>query len=97
MDEHCSTKISDFGLAKLSKAADQTKTYTRIRGRRGYVALEWHRKLPITVKADVYSFGIMLLEIICGRKCLNWSCSEDEPVLENWVSPPRPTSFLSAI
>ncbi|XP_058185859.1 G-type lectin S-receptor-like serine/threonine-protein kinase LECRK3 [Rhododendron vialii] len=85
MDEHCCAKISDFGLAKLSKAPDQTKTYTGIRGTRGYVAPEWHRKLPITVKADVYSFGIVLLEIICGRKCLDWSRSEDEAVLENWV------------
>ncbi|KAF7128959.1 hypothetical protein RHSIM_Rhsim10G0139200 [Rhododendron simsii] len=85
MDEHCCAKISDFGLAKLSKAPDQTKTFTGIRGTRGYVAPEWHRKLPITVKADVYSFGIVLLEIICGRKCLDWSRREDEAVLEDWV------------
>ncbi|KAI8535886.1 hypothetical protein RHMOL_Rhmol10G0209500 [Rhododendron molle] len=85
MDEHCCAKISDFGLAKLSKALDQTKTYMGIRGTRGYVAPEWHRKMPITVKADVYSFGIVLLEIICGRKCLDWSRREDEAVLEDWV------------
>ncbi|KAF7129294.1 hypothetical protein RHSIM_Rhsim10G0140000 [Rhododendron simsii] len=85
MDEHCCAKISDFGLAKLSKAPDQTKTFTGIRGTRGYVVPEWHRRLPITVKADVYSFGIVLLEIVCGRKCLDWSHREDEAVLEDWV------------
>ncbi|XP_058188053.1 G-type lectin S-receptor-like serine/threonine-protein kinase LECRK3 [Rhododendron vialii] len=85
MDEHWCAKISDFGLAKLSKAPDQTKTFTGIRGTRGYVAPEWHRKLPITVKADVYSFGVVLLEIICGRKCLDWSRNEVEAVLEDWV------------
>ncbi|XP_058188054.1 G-type lectin S-receptor-like serine/threonine-protein kinase LECRK2 [Rhododendron vialii] len=85
MDEHCCAKISDFGLAKLSKAPDQTKTFTGIRGTRGYVAPEWHRRLPITVKADVYSFGVVLLEIICGRKCLDWSRREDEAVLEDRV------------
>ncbi|KAI8535883.1 hypothetical protein RHMOL_Rhmol10G0209200 [Rhododendron molle] len=85
MDEHCCAKISDFGLAKLSKAPDLTKTSTGIRGTRGYVAPEWHRRLPITVKADVYSFGVVLLEIICGRKCLDWSRREDEAVLEDWV------------
>ncbi|KAF7129009.1 hypothetical protein RHSIM_Rhsim10G0140300 [Rhododendron simsii] len=85
MDEQWCAKISDFGLAKLSKAQEQTKTFTGIRGTRGYVAPEWHRKLPITVKADVYSFGIVLLEIICGRKCLDWSRREDEAILEDWV------------
>ncbi|KAH7857193.1 hypothetical protein Vadar_010045 [Vaccinium darrowii] len=85
MDEHGCAKISDFGLAKLSKVPNQTKTFTGIRGTRGYVAPEWHRKRPITVKADVYSFGIVLLEIICSRKCLDWSRSEDEVVLEDWV------------
>ncbi|CAA2978668.1 G-type lectin S-receptor-like serine threonine-kinase LECRK3 [Olea europaea subsp. europaea] len=84
MDEHKCAKISDFGLAKLLKK-DQTNTYTRIRGTLGYVALEWHRKLPVTVKANVYSFEIVLLEIICGRKSVNWSLSEDEAILEEWV------------
>ncbi|XP_022895467.1 G-type lectin S-receptor-like serine/threonine-protein kinase LECRK3 [Olea europaea var. sylvestris] len=84
MDEHRCAKISDFGLAKLLKK-DQTNTYTGIRGTLGYVAPEWHRKLPVTVKADVYSFGIVLLEIICGRKSVDWSLSEDEAILEEWV------------
>ncbi|CAI9777592.1 unnamed protein product [Fraxinus pennsylvanica] len=57
----------------------------RIRGTRGYVAPEWHRKLPVTVKADVYSFGIVLLEIICGRKSVDSSLSPDEAILEEWV------------
>ncbi|CAB4280603.1 unnamed protein product [Prunus armeniaca] len=64
LDEFMCPKISDFGLAKLLKA-DQTRTTTGIRGTKGYVAPEWHRKMPITVKTDVYSFGIVLLEIIC--------------------------------
>ncbi|XAR73211.1 Non-specific serine/threonine protein kinase [Bertholletia excelsa] len=84
MDDHGRVKITDFGLAKLLKQ-DQTKTSTGIRGTRGHVAPEWHRKLPITVKADVYSFGIVLMEIICCRKCLEWSLSEEEAALEEWV------------
>ncbi|XVF34158.1 hypothetical protein REPUB_Repub18cG0034400 [Reevesia pubescens] len=70
MDEQGKAKISDFGLAKLLKP-DQTKTFTGIRGTKGYVAPEWHRKLPVTVKADVYSFGIVVLEIICCRRSVN--------------------------
>ncbi|KAI8535875.1 hypothetical protein RHMOL_Rhmol10G0208200 [Rhododendron molle] len=64
---------------------NQTKTFTGIRGTRGYVVPEWQRKLPISVKADVYNFGIVFLEIICGRKCLDWNRSEAEAVLETWV------------
>ncbi|XP_047956617.1 G-type lectin S-receptor-like serine/threonine-protein kinase LECRK3 [Salvia hispanica] len=84
MDENWRAKISDFGVAKLLKQ-DQTNTYTGIRGTKGYVAPEWYHKQAITVKADVYSFGVMLLEIICCRKCVDSSGSEDEAVLEEWV------------
>ncbi|XP_035546970.1 G-type lectin S-receptor-like serine/threonine-protein kinase LECRK1 [Juglans regia] len=84
MDEQKCTKIADFGLAKLLMP-NQTRTYTGIRGTRGYVAPEWHRNLPITLKADVYSFGIMLLEIICGRRNVDVDLPEEEVVLANWV------------
>ncbi|XVF14953.1 hypothetical protein REPUB_Repub09cG0105700 [Reevesia pubescens] len=72
------------GLVKLLKP-DQTKTFTGIRGTRGYVAPEWHRKLPVTVKADVYSFGVVVLEIICCRRSVDWNLPEEEAVLEEWV------------
>ncbi|KAL1542104.1 G-type lectin S-receptor-like serine/threonine-protein kinase LECRK3 [Salvia divinorum] len=84
MDGNWCAKISDFGLAKHLKQ-DQTNTYTGIRGTKGYVAPEWYQKQAITVKADVYSFGVMLLEIICCRKCVDYSRSEDEAILEEWV------------
>ncbi|XP_047941163.1 G-type lectin S-receptor-like serine/threonine-protein kinase LECRK3 [Salvia hispanica] len=84
MDEKRCAKISDFGLAKLLKQ-DQTNTYSGIRGTKGYVAPEWYLKQAITVKADVYSFGVMLLEIICCRKCVDSSKNEDEAILEEWV------------
>ncbi|KAL5555688.1 hypothetical protein UlMin_037924 [Ulmus minor] len=84
IDENRRPKISDFGLAKLLKP-DQTRTFTRIRGTRGYVAPEWHKKLPITVKADVYSFGIVLLEIICCRRNVIWNLPEEEAILDDWV------------
>ncbi|KAL6346138.1 hypothetical protein AAG906_025418 [Vitis piasezkii] len=84
MDEYRCAKISDFGLAKLLMH-DQTNTFTGIRGTRGYVAPEWHRKLPVTVKADVYSYGIVLLETICCRRNVDWSLPEEEAILEEWV------------
>lgn len=63
LDESYTPRIADFGLAKLMRP-DQIRTTTGIRGTRGYVAPEWFRNMPVTVKAYVYSFGIMLLELL---------------------------------
>ncbi|KAK8290650.1 hypothetical protein V6Z11_D06G011300 [Gossypium hirsutum] len=84
MDDEGYAKIADFGLAKLLMP-NQSRTYTEIRGTRGYVAPEWHRNLPITVKADVYSFGIMLFEIICCRRSMETDVPENEQVLAYWA------------
>ncbi|KAF4384162.1 hypothetical protein F8388_001400 [Cannabis sativa] len=84
MDEQACAKIADFGLSKLLMP-DQTRTYTGLRGTRGYWAPEWHRNMPITVKADVYSYGIMLLEIVCCRRSVDMDVPENEVVLANWV------------
>ncbi|KAL5760563.1 hypothetical protein ACOSQ2_019401 [Xanthoceras sorbifolium] len=65
LDEYLTARISDFGLAKLL-LADQTRAArTGRRGTIGYFAPEWFRKASISVKVDVYSFGVMLLEIKC--------------------------------
>ncbi|KAK6138365.1 hypothetical protein DH2020_027894 [Rehmannia glutinosa] len=85
LDESHIAKISDFGLAKLLKP-DQTKTTTGIRGTRGYVAPEWFRNMPITVKVDVYSFGILLLELLCCRKNYETNVeNECEVILADWA------------
>ncbi|XP_019182701.1 PREDICTED: G-type lectin S-receptor-like serine/threonine-protein kinase At1g34300 [Ipomoea nil] len=60
-------KVSDFGLAKLKKK-EEIMTMSRFRGTPGYIAPEWMRADPITPKADVYSFGLVLLEIVCGAR-----------------------------
>ncbi|TYI80219.1 hypothetical protein E1A91_D05G073000v1, partial [Gossypium mustelinum] len=67
--EHYNAKISDFGLAKLL-LVNQSHTNTAIRGTKGYVAAEWFRNLPITVKVDVYSFGVLLLKLTCCRRTI---------------------------
>ncbi|KAK4761201.1 hypothetical protein SAY87_006094 [Trapa incisa] len=63
-DDFC-PKISDFGLAKLRKKEDMV-SLSRVRGTRGYMAPEWVKADQITPKADVYSFGMVLLEIVSG-------------------------------
>ncbi|XP_065865927.1 G-type lectin S-receptor-like serine/threonine-protein kinase LECRK3 [Euphorbia lathyris] len=84
LDNNLDAKIADFGLAKLLML-DQSRTYTAIRGTKGYVAPEWFRNLPITPKVDVYSFGVLLLEIICCRRNVDSELSEDEIILIDWA------------
>ncbi|KAL9459409.1 hypothetical protein AB3S75_002750 [Citrus x aurantiifolia] len=85
MDEFWTPKISDFGLAKLLMP-DQTRTFTLVRGTRGYMAPEWYKNTPISVKADVFSYGVVLLEIACFRRNMEIDPSKpEEIVLINWA------------
>ncbi|KAF3787822.1 G-type lectin S-receptor-like serine/threonine-protein kinase [Nymphaea thermarum] len=79
-------KISDFGLAKLLMS-DQSHTHTNIRGTKGYMASEWFRQTAITAKVDVYSFGVILLEIICCRKNVELKKKDEESaILVYWAN-----------
>nr|GMN29860.1 hypothetical protein TIFTF001_046384 [Ficus carica] len=84
IDENQSPRIADFGLAKILMP-DQTKTITGVKGTRGFVAPEWYKNLPISAKADVYSFGIVLLVIICCRRSVDVNIPEREAILVDWV------------
>jgi serine/threonine protein kinase len=77
LDNYFNARISDFGLAKMLNM-NQSKTNTGIKGTRGYVALEWFKNLPINAKVDVYSYGVVLLEIITLRRCVLAMDQEDE-------------------
>ncbi|XP_052487311.1 G-type lectin S-receptor-like serine/threonine-protein kinase SD2-5 [Gossypium raimondii] len=67
LDDHFLAKVSDFGLAKLM-TREQSHVFTTLRGTRGYLAPEWITNYAISEKSDVYSYGMLLLEIIGGRK-----------------------------
>ncbi|KAM3736036.1 hypothetical protein ACB098_10G132800 [Castanea mollissima] len=84
IDEYGCAKISDFGLAKLLKV-DQTNTFTSIRGTKGYVAPKWHQNQLVSIKVDVYSFRIVLLELLCCRRNVDWNLPEEEAILEEWA------------
>lgn len=67
LDDSFIAKVSDFGLAKLM-TREQSHVFTTLRGTRGYLAPEWITNYAISEKSDVYSYGMVLLEIIGGRK-----------------------------
>uniref|UniRef100_A0A8R7QXX1 non-specific serine/threonine protein kinase n=1 Tax=Triticum urartu TaxID=4572 RepID=A0A8R7QXX1_TRIUA len=67
LDDNFLVKVSDFGLAKLM-SREQSHVFTTMRGTRGYLAPEWITNYAISEKSDVYSYGMVLLEIISGRK-----------------------------
>ncbi|XP_006841023.2 cysteine-rich receptor-like protein kinase 2 [Amborella trichopoda] len=68
LDDKLKAKITDFGLAR-SFAEDQTHLSTGIAGTLGYLAPEYIVHGQLTEKADVYSFGVLILEIITGERC----------------------------
>ncbi|KAF3442428.1 hypothetical protein FNV43_RR16344 [Rhamnella rubrinervis] len=70
LDKDFSPKISDFGLAKLIPP-NQTHISTRVAGTAGYLAPEYAIRGQVTRKSDIYSFGVLLLEIVSGRSNTN--------------------------
>nr|AFK35330.1 unknown [Medicago truncatula] len=68
LDEKLNPKISDFGLARLFPGEDTHVQTFRISGTHGYMAPEYALRGYLSVKTDVFSYGVLVLEIVSGRK-----------------------------
>lgn len=86
LDEGFLPKLSDFGLAKVGPVGDKTHVSTRVMGTYGYCAPDYAMTGQLTFKSDIYSFGVVLLEIITGRKAIDETRSGTEQNLVAWVS-----------
>ncbi|CBI19458.3 unnamed protein product, partial [Vitis vinifera] len=77
LDVNYQPKVADFGLSKLQNRGEiNNSRLSRIRGTRGYMAPEWVLNLPITSKVDVYSYGIVVLEMVTGRRSASMAIHE---------------------
>ncbi|PWA58181.1 hypothetical protein CTI12_AA403440 [Artemisia annua] len=88
LDSNCKPKVADFGLSKLlDRDGTRNTEFTKARGTRGYMAPEWlFLNRPITSKVDVYSYGVVMLEMITGRSPAGEQSELSEARLYRWVA-----------
>eukprot|EP00253_Pinus_taeda_P017303 PITA_17303 len=84
LDDSLNPKISDFGLARLY---DENKTHisTRVAGTIGYLSPEYAMRGHLTEKADVFSFGVVALELVSGRSNTDTSLPDSMVYLLEWT------------
>eukprot|EP01018_Ginkgo_biloba_P036207 Gb_02280 [translate_table: standard] len=84
LDKNLNPKIADFGLAKIFPEGE-SHVSTRVAGTYGYMAPEYAMQGQLSVKADVYSFGVLLLEIVSGRKNTDFALLPEMQSLLGWA------------
>ncbi|CAL9751790.1 unnamed protein product, partial [Musa acuminata subsp. burmannicoides] len=86
LDYKFEPKVADFGLAKFA-SDNNTHVSTRVMGTFGYLAPEYASSGKLTDKSDVFSFGVMLLELITGRRPVDSSQTFMDDSLVDWARP----------
>lgn len=86
LEEDFTPKVSDFGLAREATEGSQHIS-TRVMGTFGYVAPEYAMTGHLLVKSDVYSYGVVLLELLSGRKPVDMSQPQGQENLVTWARP----------
>ncbi|XAR60979.1 Non-specific serine/threonine protein kinase [Bertholletia excelsa] len=87
LEKGFNAKLSDFGLAKLGPVGDNSHVSTTVMGTYGYCAPEYQKTGQLTLKSDIYSFGVVLLELITGRRAIDTTMHPEEQNLVSWAEP----------
>ena len=85
LDENFEARVSDFGMARLVNALDTHLSVSTLAGTPGYVPPEYYQSFRCTAKGDVYSYGVILLELISGKKPIDPSQFGDDNNLVGWA------------
>ncbi|XP_020232732.1 receptor-like protein kinase BRI1-like 3 [Cajanus cajan] len=84
LDENFEARVSDFGMARLVNALDTHLTVSTLAGTPGYVPPEYYQSFRCTAKGDVYSYGVILLELLSGKRPIDSSEFGDDNNLVGW-------------
>ena len=84
LDENFEARVSDFGMARLVNALDTHLSVSTLAGTPGYVPPEYYQSFRCTTKGDVYSYGVILLELLSGKRPIDSSEFGDDNNLVGW-------------
>ncbi|XP_061361827.1 receptor-like protein kinase FERONIA [Gastrolobium bilobum] len=78
LDHNFVPKIADFGLSRIVPSIYHSHVSTEVKGTFGYLDPEYYKRRKLTEKSDVFSFGVVLFEVLCGRPAVNPIAVEEE-------------------